>query len=111
MLVLTQAGIGLAAGGIFGNSIPLLVLGTAIFNAGMLAAVFHLGQPLKAWRFFLGLKTSWLSREILAFSLFAPSPPRSARLHFYPTSRSSTSPKPLPHTRCSPSASSPSSRA
>ncbi len=40
----------------------------------MVAATLHLGQPLKAWRFFLGLKTSWLSREILAFSMVAPLP-------------------------------------
>ena len=26
---------------------------------------------MKAWRFFLGLRTSWMSREILVFSLFA----------------------------------------
>jgi formate dehydrogenase iron-sulfur subunit len=72
MLVLTQAGIGLliAARG----ELALTVLGGAIFFAGMLASVFHLGQPLKAWRFFIGLRTSWLSREILAFSLVAPLP-------------------------------------
>lgn len=39
--------------------------------AGMHAAVFHLGRPLYAFRALLGLKTSWLSREILAFGLFA----------------------------------------
>jgi DMSO reductase anchor subunit len=48
------------------------------------AATLHLGQPLKAWRFFLGLKTSWLSREILAFSLFAPIPMILAALPFVP---------------------------
>jgi DMSO reductase anchor subunit len=32
----------------------------------------HLGQPLKAWRAFLGWRTSWLSREIIAFNQFAP---------------------------------------
>ncbi len=55
------------------NYLPLhMVLETAaIFFAGMGASVFHLGKPLKAWRFFLGLRTSWLSREILAFSMFA----------------------------------------
>ena len=26
-------------------------------------APLHLGQPLRAWRVFLGLRTSWLSRE------------------------------------------------
>jgi DMSO reductase anchor subunit len=37
--------------------------------AGLTASVFHLGRPMKAWRFFLGLRHSWLSREILAFSI------------------------------------------
>ncbi len=76
MLVLTQAGIGLISGsvGVSPTSLPILLTGTLIFFAGMAASVFHLGQPLKAWRFFLGLRTSWLSREILAFSLFAPIP-------------------------------------
>ena len=35
------------------------------------ASTFHLGRPQYAWRAFLGLKTSWLSREILAFGAFA----------------------------------------
>lgn len=72
MLVLTQAGVGLLMAS--GNIESLTLVGAAIFYSGMGASVFHLGQPLKAWRFFLGLKTSWLSREILAFSLFAPIP-------------------------------------
>ncbi len=73
MLVFTQAGIGLLARGA-NSSAPLTWLGALIFFAGMGASVFHLGQPLKAWRFFIGLRTSWLSREILAFSMFAPIP-------------------------------------
>lgn len=34
---------------------------------GLGASVFHLGQPLRAWRIFLGWRTSWLSREAMAF--------------------------------------------
>jgi formate dehydrogenase iron-sulfur subunit len=79
MLVFTQAGIGLfsTSVGVPPTAIAyrILIAGAVIFFAGMAASIFHLGQPLKAWRFFLGLKTSWLSREILAFSLFAPIPP------------------------------------
>ena len=74
MLVLTQAGIGLLGGSTFHSPTPFTLLGAILFNLGMAAATLHLGQPLKAWRFFLGLRTSWLSREILAFSLFAPLP-------------------------------------
>jgi formate dehydrogenase iron-sulfur subunit len=76
MLVLTQAGIGLCGGALQAPSPawPLLLTAAILFYLGMATSVFHLGHPLKAWRFFLGLKTSWLSREILAFSLFAPIP-------------------------------------
>jgi formate dehydrogenase iron-sulfur subunit len=78
MLVLTQAGIGLLAMSVgilpASSSQSLTLTAAALFYLGMAASVLHLGQPLKAWRFFLGLKTSWLSREILAFSLFAPLP-------------------------------------
>jgi formate dehydrogenase iron-sulfur subunit len=35
------------------------------------ASVFHLGRPRYAFRAILGLRTSWLSREIVAFGLFA----------------------------------------
>jgi Fe-S-cluster-containing dehydrogenase component/DMSO reductase anchor subunit len=52
-------------------SLPVSLAGFAILNVGLIAAVFHLGRPLGAWRFFLGLRTSWMSREILAFSMFA----------------------------------------
>ena len=38
---------------------------------GLFAAIFHLGRPKLAYRAIIGLATSWLSREILAFNLFA----------------------------------------
>ena len=72
MLMLTQAGVGLLITS--RGNLAITLTATGIFFAGMGASVFHLGQPLKAWRFFLGLRTSWLSREILTFSLFAPIP-------------------------------------
>ena len=34
---------------------------------GLAASVFHLGQPLRAWRIFLGWRKSWLSREAMVF--------------------------------------------
>lgn len=82
MLTLTQAGIGLLSGGL--GHRPATLAAAALFFAGMGASVLHLGQPLKAWRFFLGLRTSWLSREILAFSLFAPIPLLLAALPWLP---------------------------
>lgn len=36
-------------------------------TAGLAASVAHLGQPLRAWRIFLGWRRSWLSREAMAF--------------------------------------------
>ena len=82
MLMLTQAGIGLLLGGM--DHPPATLAAAALFFTGMGASVLHLGQPLKAWRFFLGLRTSWLSREILAFSVFAPIPLVLAALPFLP---------------------------
>lgn len=47
------------------------IAGVVVALVGMNAAVFHLGRPLYAFRALLGLRTSWLSREILAFAIFA----------------------------------------
>ncbi|MBW8887125.1 MAG: dimethyl sulfoxide reductase anchor subunit [Fibrobacteres bacterium] len=40
-----------------------------ILFASIVLSVAHLGRPLYAFRAFLGLRRSWLSREILAFTL------------------------------------------
>jgi DMSO reductase anchor subunit len=81
MLVLTQMAVGLfttaavvgfaSAEQFRAAGFPLAASAFALLNAGLFAAVFHLGRPLGAWRFFLGLRTSWMSREILAFSIMA----------------------------------------
>ena len=47
------------------------IAGFVVALVGILAAVFHLGRPRYAFRALLGLRTSWLSREILAFGVFA----------------------------------------
>jgi Fe-S-cluster-containing dehydrogenase component/DMSO reductase anchor subunit len=49
------------------HSLVALALGLLALGASTL----HLGRPLYAWRAFIGLKTSWLSREIVVFGLFA----------------------------------------
>ncbi len=76
MLVLTQSGLGVLLATCLqpAAEVAFSFVGVTLFMAGMVSAVFHLGQPLKAWRFFLGLRTSWLSREILAFSVLLPLP-------------------------------------
>ncbi len=66
MLVLTQAAVGVSIFG--GQTLIALVLA----GLGLAASGLHLGQPLRAWRVFLGLKRSWLSREIVVFGLWIP---------------------------------------
>jgi formate dehydrogenase iron-sulfur subunit len=44
-----------------------LLLGLAAIGV----SVLHLGRPRLAWKAFLGLRRSWLSREIVAFGAFA----------------------------------------
>ncbi|MBL9172765.1 MAG: dimethyl sulfoxide reductase anchor subunit, partial [Verrucomicrobiales bacterium] len=69
MLVLTQAGLGglVAATGLSDSTSAVLAgLGAAaILFAGLAASTLHLGQPRKAWRIWMGWRTSWLSREAL----------------------------------------------
>ncbi|HEY8961469.1 MAG TPA: DmsC/YnfH family molybdoenzyme membrane anchor subunit [Luteolibacter sp.] len=72
MLTLTQAGLGLSVAASFAANFAAAITGAVLFMAGMAASILHLGRPMGAWRFFLGLRTSWLSREILAFSIVAP---------------------------------------
>ena len=71
MLSLTQVGAGLLSVTPFllGNAslFTISLVGTLLVFAGLGVGALHLGQPLKVWRFFLGLRTSWLSREFLVF--------------------------------------------
>ncbi len=81
MLLLSQCAVGLslslAVASFWPETIfriaglPLAAASFGLLNVGLIAALFHLGRPLGAWRFFLGLRTSWMSREILAFSIYA----------------------------------------
>jgi DMSO reductase anchor subunit len=73
MLVLTQFGVGsfLAAPFTSHATQPLLTAaGLTTTILGLAASTMHLGRPQKAWRAFLGLRRSWLSREIIAFACF-----------------------------------------
>lgn len=85
MLVLTQMSVGAffveyLLHGMTGDFNAAIISGiqpyhlVAALGLGMLglgAAIFHLGRPFYAFRAMLGLRTSWLSREILAFNVFA----------------------------------------
>lgn len=42
----------------------------ALSAAGLVAATFHLGQPLRAWRAASMWRTSWLSREVIVLPAF-----------------------------------------
>ncbi|MBC2595472.1 dimethyl sulfoxide reductase anchor subunit [Ruficoccus amylovorans] len=74
MLALTQVSVGFVAASLFADSVRLFLLLAASMSgmAGLGASVLHLGKPLKAWRAFVGLGHSWLSREIVVFGLYAP---------------------------------------
>ena len=41
----------------------------ALLVAGLIASVFHLGRPERAWRAATQWRTSWLSREVIALPL------------------------------------------
>jgi len=84
MLVLTQLSVGafvvdfalgqLSRGAWVGPSRPYHALvGLAIAMLALGASTLHLGRPHLAFRAIVGLRTSWLSREILAFGAFAAS--------------------------------------
>jgi formate dehydrogenase iron-sulfur subunit len=83
MLVLTQVAVGalvahLAAGWLLPDAnlsgerraTALLAAVTGIVALG--SSVLHLGRPQYAWRAVIGLRHSWLSREVVAFGCFGP---------------------------------------
>jgi formate dehydrogenase iron-sulfur subunit len=83
MLVLTQLAVGTLLGlllldalaseatvDLAGGPIAATALVTAVVALG--ASVLHLGRPSQAWRAVLGVRHSWLSREVIAFGAFAP---------------------------------------
>jgi Fe-S-cluster-containing dehydrogenase component/DMSO reductase anchor subunit len=75
MLVLTQLSAGLYAfslipsDGAVANTARLIAF--VAMGIGLAASTSHLGRPLGAWRAFLGLRRSWLSREIVIFGGFS----------------------------------------
>jgi formate dehydrogenase iron-sulfur subunit len=84
MLVLTQLSVGaflvsqMLVSGPWADPVMLATIrpahaltGLVVGLVGMNAAIFHLGRPRYAFRSLLGLRTSWMSREILALGVFA----------------------------------------
>ncbi len=74
MLVLSQASIGVITVSVLLKlvSVPVLVLSLTLIVVGLGASTLHLGRPLGAWRAFLNLRRSWMSREIVVFGMFPP---------------------------------------
>jgi Fe-S-cluster-containing dehydrogenase component/DMSO reductase anchor subunit len=75
MLILSQAAAGLFSASTVlvpnrAEAFPVSVAGLSLLGAALAAAAFHLGKPLRAWRAFLGWRTSWLSREVVALGAF-----------------------------------------
>jgi Fe-S-cluster-containing dehydrogenase component/DMSO reductase anchor subunit len=82
MLVLTQLAVGAFVLARLVEAFVSSTVATAVrpFAAGLslgvglialLASTLHLGRPQYAWRAVIGLRHSWLSREIVAFGAFA----------------------------------------
>jgi DMSO reductase anchor subunit len=46
------------------------VLALLLAGAGLVAATFHLGRPMRAWRSAAMWRTSWLSREVIVLPAF-----------------------------------------
>ncbi len=82
MLVLTQLSVGafamdaLASRFLSADVIATLrplhsLVALAVGLLALAASVLHLGRPQYAFRALVGLRTSWMSREILSFGIFA----------------------------------------
>jgi formate dehydrogenase iron-sulfur subunit len=90
MLVLTQLSVGafavlwvldiLRQGA--GLTMPA-VMSLALAAASLAGSILHLGRPAHALRALKGLRRSWLSREVLALSLFAAASTAFAGLLFF----------------------------
>jgi Fe-S-cluster-containing dehydrogenase component/DMSO reductase anchor subunit len=95
MLVLTQLSVGAFVIGQYLETVldaelmasfrPLHAANSLFFGlVALSASVFHLGRPLYAFRAVIGLRHSWLSREIVAFGLFAGCATLFAAAHITP---------------------------
>lgn len=75
MLVLMQLSVGLYTAAFVGSDAafaqPVRWMAFVAMAIGLASSTSHLGRPLGAWRAFLGLRKSWLSREIVVFGGFS----------------------------------------
>jgi Fe-S-cluster-containing dehydrogenase component/DMSO reductase anchor subunit len=68
MLVLTQLSVGLLMFAPLAIGSAAAIAAAIVGLAGLAASFAHLGRPQIAYRAWLGWRTSWMSREILAFA-------------------------------------------
>ncbi len=87
LLVGTQLALGLLLSAQIINHPSSMINAAAavLFAAALAASVAHLGQPLRAWRVFLGLRKSWLSREAVLLGAAFPLVALTAALPYLPT--------------------------
>jgi formate dehydrogenase iron-sulfur subunit len=73
MLTLTQWSVGLmvvpSALGLRDGTLVIPGAAALLLAGGLFASLLHLGRPWLAFRAVLGVRTSWLSREVLAFGV------------------------------------------
>ncbi len=84
LLVLSQLAIGASVAALVVKPVLPLLLGALIVSVvAMVAGSLHLGQPLKAWRSFLGWRKSWFSREVIAFGGFVGILSMAVAMHLF----------------------------
>ena len=76
MLVLTQMSVGMFAVAtttqlLGGEPLAMKLTAALIGCFGLGLSILHLGRPAIAYRAWLGWRTSWMSREIIAFCVFS----------------------------------------
>ncbi|MBC7967068.1 MAG: dimethyl sulfoxide reductase anchor subunit [Fuerstia sp.] len=73
LLVLSQIALGIVCVSmIAGPSTELLTIAAVLAGCSAISSTLHLGRPQFAYRAILGIRHSWLSREIAAFGVFIP---------------------------------------
>ena len=80
LLVFSQVSVGLATLILMLNGVALsdtatttlLAITAGLATIAAVSSTLHLGRPQFAYRAILGIRHSWLSREIVAFGAFIP---------------------------------------
>jgi formate dehydrogenase iron-sulfur subunit len=72
LLVFSQFAVGASVAALFVSSAALLLTAAIAGAFALGVGTLHLGQPLKAWRAFLGWRQSWFSREVIVLGAYVP---------------------------------------